>query len=153
MGLPRVAPRGGVTIGDRTLPEGTTVSVNPWVMHHSPELWGDDARVFNPDRWLREGAALRERYWVSVSTCLPACVPRLCLCVWAQRIQGSFANARPPVRSRLRRVSRPKRREDRAGENHGYARQGLRHRARGRAPGVDVEGVFHRCAALVACVC
>lgn len=40
MGLPRVAPKGGLTIGERTLPEGTTVSLSPWVMHHSKEIWG-----------------------------------------------------------------------------------------------------------------
>lgn len=30
MGLPRVAPKDGITIGDRTFPEGTTLSINPW---------------------------------------------------------------------------------------------------------------------------
>lgn len=43
MGLPRIVPRGGLTIGDRTLPAGTTVSVSPWVIHHSKEIWGPDA--------------------------------------------------------------------------------------------------------------
>lgn len=43
MGLPRVAPKGGLNIGERTLPEGTTVSVSPWVIHHSREIWGPDA--------------------------------------------------------------------------------------------------------------
>ena len=49
MGLPRVAPKGGLTIGDKTLPEGTTVSVSPWVIHHSKEIWGPDAvrLIFN----------------------------------------------------------------------------------------------------------
>jgi cytochrome P450 len=67
MGLPRIAPEGGLTIGDRTLPEGTIVSINPWVMHHSKEIWGKDAHEFNPDRWLGGGAAAREKYWISVS--------------------------------------------------------------------------------------
>lgn len=43
MGLPRIAPKGGLTIGGRTLPEGTTVSVSPWVIHHSKEIFGPDA--------------------------------------------------------------------------------------------------------------
>lgn len=43
MGLPRVAPKGGLTIGDTTLPEGTTVTVSPWVIHHSKEIFGPDA--------------------------------------------------------------------------------------------------------------
>jgi cytochrome P450 len=83
MGFPRIAPAGGLAIGDRTLPEGTTVSVNPWVMHHSTELWGDDAHAFNPDRWLGKDAALREKYWVSVSNLHPPfksciCAPKTC---------------------------------------------------------------------------
>lgn len=43
MGLPRIVPKGGLTIGNTTLPEGTTVSVSPWVIHHSKEIWGPDA--------------------------------------------------------------------------------------------------------------
>lgn len=43
MGLPRVAPEGGLRIGGTTLPEGTTVSVSPWVIHHSKEIFGPDA--------------------------------------------------------------------------------------------------------------
>ncbi|KAI0178107.1 cytochrome P450 [Pestalotiopsis sp. NC0098] len=63
MGLPRIAPPGGLTIGDTTLPAGTTVSVNPWVIHHSKELWGPDAHEFNPDRWLGPDAAQLDKYW------------------------------------------------------------------------------------------
>lgn len=43
MGLPRVAPAGGLKVGERVLPEGTTVSVSPWVVHRSREIWGADA--------------------------------------------------------------------------------------------------------------
>ncbi|KAK3395674.1 cytochrome P450 [Sordaria brevicollis] len=64
MGLPRVVPKGGLTIGDRTLPEGTTVSVNIWVIHYSKEIWGEDASEFNPDRWFREGASSLEKYFI-----------------------------------------------------------------------------------------
>src|SRR5690606_28307057 len=35
LGLPRVLPKGGLTIGDRTFPAGTILSINPWVMHYS----------------------------------------------------------------------------------------------------------------------
>jgi len=28
MGLPRIAPKGGLTVGDRIIPEGTIVSIN-----------------------------------------------------------------------------------------------------------------------------
>jgi cytochrome P450 len=67
MGLPRVAPKGGLTIGDRTFPAGTILSINPWVMHYSKEIWGPDAHEFNPDRWLSESAAALDKYWMPVS--------------------------------------------------------------------------------------
>ncbi|KAK1753120.1 benzoate 4-monooxygenase cytochrome P450 [Echria macrotheca] len=64
MGLPRVVGREGLTIGDRTLPAGTIVSINVWTIHHSKEIWGDDAREFNPDRWLGKDAARLERFFI-----------------------------------------------------------------------------------------
>ncbi|KAK4184558.1 putative cytochrome P450 E-class, group I [Podospora australis] len=64
MTLPRVAGKGGVTIGDKHFPEGTILSVNPWVMHLSKEIWGEDAREFRPERWLWEKAATLERWFM-----------------------------------------------------------------------------------------
>ncbi|WXC50872.1 hypothetical protein QX201_010574 [Fusarium graminearum] len=64
MGLPRIAPRGGLTFGDRIIPEGTIVSVSPWVIHHSKEFWGEDAHEFNPDRWMKGDAAVKEKFWI-----------------------------------------------------------------------------------------
>ncbi|ROW02698.1 hypothetical protein VSDG_01937 [Cytospora chrysosperma] len=64
MGLPRVAGKAGVTIGDHTFPEGTTLSVNAWVIHQSKEIWGPDAREFRPERWLegKKSSALEKFY-------------------------------------------------------------------------------------------
>lgn len=68
MGLPRVAGKGGVTLGDRHFPEGTTISVSIWVMHHSKEIWGPDAREFRPERWLEgEKSSALERFYMPVS--------------------------------------------------------------------------------------
>lgn len=68
MGLPRSVPAGGITIGDRTFTEGTILSVNPWVIHRSPEIWGSDARIFVPERWLRDDAAdLEKKQFIPVS--------------------------------------------------------------------------------------
>lgn len=67
MGLPRIAPEGGLTIGNRTIPEGTIVSVSVWVIHHSTEIWGPDARGFNPDTSFTEDAAHLGKYFIPVS--------------------------------------------------------------------------------------
>ncbi|KAJ6095580.1 hypothetical protein N7486_006326 [Penicillium sp. IBT 16267x] len=51
--LPRVVPKGGMTIGDRYFQEGVILSVNPWVYHRNPALFGEDCNTFNPERWLK----------------------------------------------------------------------------------------------------
>jgi cytochrome P450 len=66
MGLPRQVGKGGLAIGDRFFPQGTVLSIHPWVIHHSTALWGPDAKVFNPDRWLQNDIASREKYFLPV---------------------------------------------------------------------------------------
>jgi cytochrome P450 len=52
--LERIVPAEGLTLKDgRTLKPGTVVGMNAWVIHQNKEIFGEDAAVFNPDRWLR----------------------------------------------------------------------------------------------------
>ncbi|KAK5988252.1 Cytochrome P450 monooxygenase -like protein [Cladobotryum mycophilum] len=71
--LPRVAGKDGVTIGSCTFPPGTVLSLHPWVIHHSKELWGPDAGQYNPERWFTEDIATRERYLISFSAGYSSC--------------------------------------------------------------------------------
>ncbi|KAK8036583.1 hypothetical protein PG991_001720 [Apiospora marii] len=73
MGFPRVAPKGGITIGDQTFPEGTTLSIHPWVIHLSKEIWGEDAREFNPDRWFGDDVARLEKHFIPFSLGYESC--------------------------------------------------------------------------------
>lgn len=52
--LPRKAPTGGATIDGYRIPAGTTVDTNPYVVHRNKDIFGEDADVYNPDRWLGE---------------------------------------------------------------------------------------------------
>ena len=61
MSLPRVVPRGGAMIGDIFVPAGTHVSLSPYVFHRSRQAYGDDARTFNPARWLNPTDEERRR--------------------------------------------------------------------------------------------
>ncbi|KAE8148707.1 cytochrome P450 [Aspergillus avenaceus] len=56
-GLPRVVPARGLTIAGRQFEEGTLLSINPWVFHRNPDLFGPDCDEFNPERWLDPGRA------------------------------------------------------------------------------------------------
>ncbi|KAK8087755.1 hypothetical protein PG997_002716 [Apiospora hydei] len=73
MGFPRVAPKGGIAIGDQTFPEGTILSVHPWVVHLSKEIWGEDAREFNPDRWMGDDVARLEKHFIPFSLGYGSC--------------------------------------------------------------------------------
>lgn len=66
MGLQREAPKGGITIGDRTFPAGTMLSVHGPSILLSKELWGPDAREFKPERWLSESITAQEKYFMPV---------------------------------------------------------------------------------------
>ena len=70
MGLSRVAPRGGLGVGSRIIPAGTIVSINPWVIHYSKELWGENADQFIPDRWLGSGTTHLDKYLIPVSNAI-----------------------------------------------------------------------------------
>ncbi|KAJ5479557.1 hypothetical protein N7530_005066 [Penicillium desertorum] len=53
-GLPRVVPQGGMTIAGRYFPEEVVLSINAWVIHRNPQIFGDDCNNYNPNRWLQK---------------------------------------------------------------------------------------------------
>ncbi|RYP60698.1 hypothetical protein DL769_008002 [Monosporascus sp. CRB-8-3] len=73
MGLSRVVTKYGITIGDRSFPPGTSLSISIPVIHHSKEIWGPDASVFNPDRWLSEKSGDLERFYIPFGTGYNTC--------------------------------------------------------------------------------
>ncbi|KAL8376826.1 hypothetical protein RB595_007784 [Gaeumannomyces hyphopodioides] len=52
MSLPREVPVGGTRLHGTFLPAGTTVGVNPVSLHRNEQIFGPDAHLFNPERWL-----------------------------------------------------------------------------------------------------
>ncbi|KAE8451331.1 hypothetical protein EG329_003960 [Mollisiaceae sp. DMI_Dod_QoI] len=50
--MERKVPSGGVTIAGMFFPEGTTVGCMPSAIHMNPSVFGNDAEVFRPERWL-----------------------------------------------------------------------------------------------------
>ncbi|KFY32922.1 hypothetical protein V495_08597 [Pseudogymnoascus sp. VKM F-4514 (FW-929)] len=72
-GLARVVPEEGIKIGDRVFSQGTHLSVNPWVIHRSTEMFGADANMFNPQRWLEPRAKDMEKYMVQFGAGYNSC--------------------------------------------------------------------------------
>ncbi|KAM4065733.1 cytochrome p450 [Hirsutella rhossiliensis] len=94
IGLPREIPPGspGVTLLGRHYPPGTVLSVPTYTMHHSREIWGDDADDFKPERWAK-ATARQKNAFIPFSIGPRACVGRnvaemelrLIAATWARR--------------------------------------------------------------------
>lgn len=52
----RVAAR-DTSINQVGIPKGTTIVISPWAVNVSRELWGQDAHVFRPERWVFAASA------------------------------------------------------------------------------------------------
>ncbi|KAL4933001.1 cytochrome P450 [Aspergillus undulatus] len=74
--LPRVVPSEGATIAGQFFPAKSVVGVNAWTIHRNPEIFGPDADLFRPERWLgpKEEIAPLERnlftFGAGARTCL-----------------------------------------------------------------------------------
>jgi cytochrome P450 len=53
--LERVVPPQGAVIAGEQIPGGTIVGCNAWVVHRRPEVFGEDANAYRPERWLEAG--------------------------------------------------------------------------------------------------
>jgi cytochrome P450 len=75
-GLPlwRDVTEGGLHLNGQFFPEGTTIGINTWTAHYNEDVFGKDAAVFRPERWLeaeKEGGDRLNRmnaYYFPVST-------------------------------------------------------------------------------------
>lgn len=59
--MPRYVPKGGAEIDGKWFPAGTVVGINAWVVHHDRGVFGQDADVFRPERWLEADTKAMER--------------------------------------------------------------------------------------------
>ncbi|KAI0178591.1 cytochrome P450 [Hypoxylon sp. FL1284] len=50
--MERLVPAGGATIAGMFFAEGTTVGCLPLAVHHNIEVFGEDAHIYRPERWL-----------------------------------------------------------------------------------------------------
>lgn len=60
-GLPleRIVPEGGAEIAGHVVPGGTIVGCSAWLIHMNKSIFGDDADVYRPERWLPNGEGIK----------------------------------------------------------------------------------------------
>lgn len=69
LNITRMVPPEGADLDGHRLAGGTRVAVNGWVLHRDRSVFGEDADVYRPDRWLEDEERGRrmERYMFQVS--------------------------------------------------------------------------------------
>lgn len=65
--MTRHVPNGGAQIDGQFYPGGTRVGVNAWVVHEDKQVFGEDADIFRPERWLEANSKSMERHLYHVS--------------------------------------------------------------------------------------
>lgn len=63
MSLPRVVPTGGIEIDGHYLPPGTIIGANPSGVYRDQSVFGEDVKVFRPERWLQGNRSDMDRYF------------------------------------------------------------------------------------------
>lgn len=69
LAMGRSVPLEGAEIDGTRYPGGTELNINPWAVHRDREMFGEDAEVYRPERWLEdeERARLMDRHMFHVS--------------------------------------------------------------------------------------
>jgi len=57
LNITRLVPPEGAEIDGQRFPGGTRVALNGWVLHRDQQIFGADADVYRPERWLEGGEA------------------------------------------------------------------------------------------------
>ena len=75
--LERLVPPEGAELCGQLIPGGTTVGISAWTVNFDKGVFGSDADVFHPERWLEaseEQLKRMERTWFSFGYGTRACI-------------------------------------------------------------------------------
>ncbi|KAF7169722.1 hypothetical protein CNMCM6106_004532 [Aspergillus hiratsukae] len=75
-GLPRIIPKGGLSVSGEWLEEGTTASVSTRTVHRDPTIFGENPEDFVPERWLRPDSVKMQRGYLAFTQGGRACIGR-----------------------------------------------------------------------------
>ncbi|KAF7300871.1 Cytochrome P450 [Mycena kentingensis (nom. inval.)] len=73
-GLPRVAGRDGFEMDGVWVPAGCEVSAPAYTIQRDPAIWGPDAEVYRPERWIEEGGGALKKRMLTFGSGPRACI-------------------------------------------------------------------------------
>ncbi|KAI6913393.1 hypothetical protein KC318_g1057 [Hortaea werneckii] len=54
LNITRLTPPGGAEIDGQQIPGSVRIALNAWVLHRNEEVFGPNAKVYRPERWLED---------------------------------------------------------------------------------------------------
>lgn len=72
--MPRISPAGGLQLCDKYIPAGYNVGLNPAVIHFDKSVFGPDADVYRPNRWLEGDTAAMDRCMLQFGAGTRTCI-------------------------------------------------------------------------------
>ena len=75
----KTVPPGGDVIDGKFIPGGTDIGTSPFSIYHSKKIFGEDAAMFVPERWLTETDSERLAYMASTVDLVFSSGKYLCL--------------------------------------------------------------------------
>ncbi|KAF8635436.1 hypothetical protein AX15_000423 [Amanita polypyramis BW_CC] len=76
IGLPRVVPKGGLTVMGQFFTEDTVLSVPSYTIHRDVGVWGEDVEAYRPERWFERDQNAIQKTFNPFSVGPRACVGR-----------------------------------------------------------------------------
>lgn len=80
--LERVAPEGGIELCGKYFKCGTVLGVNAWVVHMDKEVYGRDAVLWRPERWIEASEDKRKEMERALFAVSSSASPQLLQCQW-----------------------------------------------------------------------
>lgn len=74
--LLRKAPQ-DLTVDGFTIPPGTNVGISPRAQNRDPDIWGEDANEFRPERWIEDEE--KGKYFENTTMTFGGNGPRMCI--------------------------------------------------------------------------
>ncbi|RDL41768.1 uncharacterized protein BP5553_01747 [Venustampulla echinocandica] len=72
--MPRLSPKGGMEVCGEYIPAGYRLGMNAAVIHRDPNIFGQDADVYRPSRWLEGNATFMDRYMLQFGAGTRTCI-------------------------------------------------------------------------------
>lgn len=72
--MPRVSPSDGMELCDKYIPQGYYLGMNPIIVQRDQSIFGEDADLYRPSRWLEQDSTIMEKHMLHFGAGTRTCI-------------------------------------------------------------------------------